>query len=134
ALGLTSRSAVRVGASQIAPRDLLLALVRSLPTPAAGGPPDEYEVLRVTVRGRRGGKAVEEVVDCHTPGIPRWGFGVDVKPGCPPSIAMQMLLRGEISARGAVPAEIAVPVKPFFAELSKRRMRVKRRTVVPRTR
>jgi saccharopine dehydrogenase-like NADP-dependent oxidoreductase len=127
ALGMTSTVPVPVGRARVAPRDLLSVLHQRLPAPAAGGPPDEYEVLRVVVRGARAGAEVEEVVDCHASGIPAWGVGVDVDTGCPPSIAMQLLAGGVIDARGVVPPEQAIPVRPFFAELEKRGMRIDHR-------
>jgi len=127
ALGMTSTVPLPVGKLRVAPRDLLTALQRRLPTPAAGGPPDEHEVLRVVVRGAREGKDVEETLDCRTGGIAAWGLGVDVDTGCPPSIAMQLLAAGVITARGVLPPERAIPVAPFFAELAKRGMRVHRR-------
>jgi saccharopine dehydrogenase (NAD+, L-lysine-forming) len=96
---------------------------------AASEAPDEYEVLRVTVRGHvRDGGAVEVVSDCHVPGIPAWGLGVDVDTGCPPSIVAQMLVRGDIDARGVLPPERAVPAAPFFRELKARGLRITRRT------
>ena len=70
------------------------------------------------VRGRKDGQDVEEVLDCHVPGMPKWSMGVDVDTGCPPSIAMQLLLAGDITARGAIPAEVAIPPEPFFRELA----------------
>ena len=107
ALGMTSTRPIPVGKLRVPPRDVLTALYQRLPKAAVGGPPDEYEVLRVVVRGARAGRkgqeAVEEVLDCHTPGIPRWGIGVDVDTGCPPSIAMQLLMAGVITARGVLP-------------------------------
>jgi lysine 6-dehydrogenase len=127
ALGMTSTVPIPVGKLRVAPRDLLTALQRRLPTPFAGGPPDEHEVLRVVVRGARQGKDVEEILDCRTHGIAAWGLGVDVDTGCPPSIAMQLLAAGVITARGVLPPEQAIPVAPFFAELAKRGMRVHRR-------
>lgn len=97
--------------------------------PSASEAPDEYEVLRVTVRGRqRDGAAVEIVSDCHVRGIPAWGLGVDVDTGCPPSIVAQMLIRGDIDARGVLPPERAVPAAPFFRELKARGLRLTRRT------
>jgi saccharopine dehydrogenase-like NADP-dependent oxidoreductase len=127
ALGMTSREPVRLrGRSAVAPRDLLGALVRRLPRGAPGGPPDEHEVLRVVVRGARGGAEVEEVLDCQTAGIPDWGLGVDADTGCPPSIAVQLLRAGVIDARGVLPPEQAVPAAPFFAELERRGMRIER--------
>jgi saccharopine dehydrogenase-like NADP-dependent oxidoreductase len=131
ALGLSSAEPLQLHRSRVVPRQLLLALLARLPPPApAIGPIDEYEVLRVVVRGQRAGQSVEEVLDCHVPGISTWGMGIDVDTGCPPSIAVQLLARGQISARGALPPERAVPCEPFFAELAKRGMSVHRQTNV----
>ena len=125
ALGLLSREPIDVGRVRVAPRDVLMALLKQLPKPPAAAP-DEYEILRVSVRGEQGGRPAEEVVTCHAPGVPAWGVGVDADTGCPPSIAIQLLLRGEIEARGVLPPEVAIPVAPFFAELDRRGMRVDR--------
>jgi saccharopine dehydrogenase-like NADP-dependent oxidoreductase len=54
-------------------------------------------------------------------------MGIDVDTGCPPSIAMQMLARGDITARGVLPPEVAVPVAPFVRELARRGMTIRRR-------
>lgn len=151
-LGLTSHTPIAVraggGRARVAPRDLLLALVAQqaqandgvdvagsasraatnrtpnlIPNPA----PQEYEVLRVIVRGRQAGARVEIVSDCHVSGIPEWRLGVDVDTGCPPSIVAQMLVRGEMDARGVLPPERAVPPVPFFQALAARGMRITRR-------
>ncbi len=125
-LGMTSTKPVRVGAKSVAPRDLLLALLDAQPASIVTGLVDEYEVLRVSVRGTRGGATVDEVSDCHVPGIPAWRLGVDVDTGCPPSIIAQMLVRDEIDARGVLPPERAVPPEPFFRALEQRGMRIMR--------
>jgi saccharopine dehydrogenase-like NADP-dependent oxidoreductase len=128
ALGLTANEPIAVGRASVVPRQVLRALLsRVAAPPPSSAPPDEYEVLRVVVRGRMGKERVQEVLDCHTPGIPKWGVGIDVNTGCPPSIATQLVIAGEITARGAVPPEVAVPVVPFVRELARRGMRVKRR-------
>jgi saccharopine dehydrogenase-like NADP-dependent oxidoreductase len=128
ALGLTSTKSIAVGGSKIVPRDVLLALLSRRPRSDDPGPSDEYEVLRVTLRGRRAGRAVEDVIDCHVPGMPAWGIGVDVDTGAPPSIAAQMIVAGSITARGVVPPERAVPPEPFWRELTRRGMSIRRRT------
>jgi lysine 6-dehydrogenase len=127
-LGMTGTKEIRVRNANVSPRDVLLALIDAHPAPVVTGPIDEYEVLRVTVRGRRAGDTVdvEEVSDCHVPGMPAWALGVDVDTGCPPSIVAQMLIRGEIEARGVLPPERAVPPEPFFAALEQRGMRITR--------
>jgi saccharopine dehydrogenase-like NADP-dependent oxidoreductase len=71
---------------------------------------------------------VEDVLDCHVPGMPAWGVGVDIDTGAPPSIAAQMLLDGTITARGVLAPEAAITPEPFFRELSRRRMPITRRT------
>jgi lysine 6-dehydrogenase len=96
-------------------------------TPHHRGIPDEYEILRVVVRGRRNRRTVEDTVDCHVQGNRAWRVGIDVDTGCPPSIAMQMLARGEITARGVVPPEQAIPAEPFFRELRRRGMIIRTR-------
>jgi saccharopine dehydrogenase-like NADP-dependent oxidoreductase len=105
---------------------VLMALLKQMPKPPAVAAPDEYEILRVAVHGEQAGRQVEEVLTCHAPGIAAWGVGVDADTGCPPSIAIQLLLRGEIDARGVLPPEMAVPVTPFLVELDRRGMRVDR--------
>lgn len=136
-LGLSSSEPVQLGgagrrkaaakAVRVVPRELLLALLKKLPPPPpAAGPPAEYEVLRAVVRGTQAGQAVEETVDCHVPGIAAWGLGIDVDTGCPPSIVVQLLARGEITARGALPPERAIEPQSFFRELAARGMTVHR--------
>ena len=127
ALGLTSTTPVPIGSSEFVPRHLLLALLADAPKAKTVGPRDEYEVLRVTVRGRQAGRPVTEVVDCHVPGMPAWDVGVDIDTGAPPSIAAQMIASGAITARGVVAPERAMPPAPFFDELARRGMRITRR-------
>jgi saccharopine dehydrogenase (NAD+, L-lysine-forming) len=129
ALGLTSTKPARVGAGEVVPRQVLLSLLKDAPKATTVGPRDEYEVLRVTVRGRAGGRAVTDIVDCHVPGMPAWDVGVDIDTGAPPSIVAQMLVSGEITARGVLPPEQAVPAPSFFRALAGRRMRVVRRRI-----
>lgn len=136
ALGVSSDKPIEVKSSgktakkvKVAPRDVLMALAMKQPKVTWNGVPDEYEVLRVVVKGKSEGQSITQVLDCHCPGIPDWGLGVDADTGCPPSIMMQMLARGDISARGVLPAEQSIPPKAFFAELVKRGMKIERRKV-----
>lgn len=130
-IGVNSQDPVTVGDVEVVPHEVLLACLRRLPRPKPAtepAVPNEYEVIRSVVRGKAGGRVVEEIMDCHVTGMPAWGFGIDVDTGCPPSIAVQMIARGEITARGALPPEQCIPTAPYFAELAKRNMRVRRPT------
>jgi saccharopine dehydrogenase-like NADP-dependent oxidoreductase len=126
-IGLLSATPVRTGSALVSPRDFVISTVERMTTPHHRGIPDEYEILRVVVRGRRNRRTVEDTVDCHVQGNRAWGVGIDVDTGCPPSIAMQMLARGEITARGVVPPEQAIPAEPFFRELRRRGMIIRTR-------
>lgn len=128
-IGLASEKPIAVKGVKVVPRDLLVQLIRALPKPVVKGPPKEYEVIRVIVKGKKNGRAHTVIVDCHTKGMPTWGIGLDIDTGSPPSIAGQMLARGEIKDRGAVPAETAVDPKTFLAELKKRNMEVRYRRI-----
>jgi saccharopine dehydrogenase-like NADP-dependent oxidoreductase len=126
-IGLLSSTPARIGTAVIAPREWLATCLESGARPPWRGTPNEYEILRVVVRGRRNRIGVEETVDCHVRGNRAWRVGIDIDTGCPPSIAMQMLARGEITARGVVAPERAIPVQPFFRELERRGMLIRRR-------
>lgn len=129
-IGMNSLEPIPVGGQQVVPQDVLLAVLHRLPkaTPEVLVTPNQIEILRAVVCGLQGGKAQQVVVDCVVRGMPDWGMGVDVDTGSPPSIVVQMLARGDITARGVVPPEVCVPVEAYFAELGKRRMTVHTQT------
>ena len=100
ALGVSSDKPVEVKLAKggkkvkVAPRDVLMALAANATKAASKtakwtGTPDEYEVLRVIVKGISEGQAMTQVIDCHCPGIPQWGLGVDADTGCPPSTPLK---------------------------------------------
>lgn len=125
-MGLLSERRLPLDGAAVAPRDVLLAALRSLPAPPPSSPEGEYEILRVVVRGTRDSTSVEETVDCHTPAKADWGIGSDINTGSPPSIVMQMLAAGEITARGCLPPERAIPAQSFFTHLEQRGMFIRR--------
>jgi saccharopine dehydrogenase-like NADP-dependent oxidoreductase len=89
--------------------------------PASRGKPDDYEISRVIVSGRKN----TIVVDCHAKANRRWHASAgDMDTGCPPSIIAQMITTGLIGQRGVLAPEVAVPVGPFFRELRNRGMKI----------
>ncbi len=116
----------KVGFDRQFVRDVLAGRVPR--QPADRGRPDDYEIARVIVTGRRGDAATTTTtitMDCHARAKPEWQASAgDVDTGCPPSIVAQMIASGRITRRGVLPPEVAVPVEPFFKELRKRGMRI----------
>lgn len=126
-IGINSLESVLVRGHSVVPQDVLLAVLNRQPKPAPDTrPPNQVEVVRSLVRGVKDGKKVGVNMDLYVTGIPAWGMGSDVDTGCPPSVGIQMLARGEITARGVLPPELCVPVKPYFEEMAKRNMVVRR--------
>ena len=130
-MGLASHVPIEVpvpdgeGSVRVAPVDVASKVAMSQPAAKQVGPLKQYEVVRAVVKGEKGRKKLTWIVDCHTAGMPAWGIGLDIDTGSPPAVAAQMLAAGEISERGVVPPEIAVPPKPFFERLKSRGMTVK---------
>jgi saccharopine dehydrogenase-like NADP-dependent oxidoreductase len=134
-LGLADRTALGkaneigngngAGSHRIVPREVLLVLVNRLRRPAVIGRPNRYEVLRTVVVGARRGRRAIVTADCHAGADAGWGIGPDVDTGAPPSIAVQLMLAGELAIRAGVWApEQVVPPVPFVRELARRGMRV----------
>jgi saccharopine dehydrogenase-like NADP-dependent oxidoreductase len=119
-------AAMGAGGPEISPRQVLQALLGRFPAAKPIGKPARHEVLRALVRGRRAGRPVVAIADCYAgPGAGR-GIGPDLDTGAPPSIAVQLMLSGEIEIRPGVWApESVVPVEPFVRQLERRGMPVR---------
>jgi lysine 6-dehydrogenase len=126
-LGFASHAPIPLAGGEITPIDVANYLALHQPTPQPLGKLKQYEVIRAIVKGFKAGKKVTQILDCHTPGMPEWGIGMDIDTGAPPAIAAQLLARGEITLTGTVPPELAVPPTLFFAELQRRGMKIKTR-------
>lgn len=113
---------------RVAPRAVLLELLARQPRPVPEGVPRRYEVLRAVVRGSRGSKAVTAIADCHAGPEAGSGLGPDIDTGAPPAIAALALATGALPVRPGVhaPEDVIDPV-PFFRELARRGMSVRRR-------
>ena len=123
-LGMASHEPIAVGGVTVAPVDVVSKVAMGQRPARRVGPLRQHEVVRAIVKGTSRGRKVTWVVDCHARGLPAWGIGLDIDTGSPPAVAAQMLAAGEITARGALAPEVAVPCEPFFARLSRRGMSV----------
>jgi len=123
-LGLASHEPIDIFGVKVAPIDLVNKVAMSQPVSQQIGDLKQYAVSRSIVKGTKDQRKVTFIVDCHTQGIPEWQLGSDIDTGCPPSIAAQMLLNGQIKLRGTLAPEKAIPSGLFFAELEKRKMKI----------
>jgi lysine 6-dehydrogenase len=123
-LGLASQAPLAFKQGEVAPIDLVNAVVMNQPASEAVGEIKQYEIIRAIVKGVEQGKRVTWINDLHTTGMPQWEIGTDIDTGSPPSVAAQMLVNGQIKAKGVLSPEQAVPPEPFFAALEKRGMHI----------
>jgi saccharopine dehydrogenase-like NADP-dependent oxidoreductase len=122
-LGLADHDPVHFpDGSAVAPIDLVNHVVMHQPQPQARGELRQHEVLRAIVQGVEQGKRLTRIHDLYTAGMPQWGIGTDIDTGTPPSVVAQMLVSGQVSRRGVLAPEQAVPIAPFFAALEQRGM------------
>jgi lysine 6-dehydrogenase len=124
-LGMASSDEVLLPSGQrVRPIELVNRVALSQPPVHVVGRLRQAEVVRVVLKGLMGRRKVTRILDLTTRGLPEWGLGLDVDTGCPPSIVAQMICSQQIVAPGVHAPESAIPWKPFFQELSRRKMRV----------
>lgn len=91
-------------------------------------PPREYkekENIWIEVQGEKNGRARTMYMNCIVPTLKGWEkHGCNIDTGLPCSIMAQMIKEGVITATGSKSPEFFVPVKPFFKELEKRKMKI----------
>jgi saccharopine dehydrogenase-like NADP-dependent oxidoreductase len=125
-LGLGSHDEITVGqGTRVRPIDVVNKIAMNQPPVKQVGKLKQYEVVRAIVKGAKKGKKLTWIADCHTSGMPEWGVGLDIDTGSPPAVAAQMIASGEVTEKGAIPAEIAIDPKLFFKHLKRRKMTVK---------
>jgi lysine 6-dehydrogenase len=111
-IGIASTDPVEVDGVRVVPRRLLLTLLAGLP---------RAEPSRQTVgvhRVEATGPAGTAVVECVTRAVEGLGFGGGIaSTACPPAVVAGMICRGELSGRGVLPSELAVPFGPLFERL-----------------
>jgi len=125
-VGFTSRAAVPVNGTRIAPRDVLLSLLnQKAPKTTA----KDVETVRVVVRGCEKGRPVTAVAESTARYSTRPAFSAVARDtGFPAAIAALMLGRGQFCGVGVQAPENVVPPEPFFRELGKSGMPVRQRT------
>lgn len=122
-LGFASREKLLQGAG-CTPREVLLTLAARQSVPP--GDPDDCDVLRVDLTGRKDGRAVARRAEMTVLPHPRWRVAAgSLDTGVPLSVAGQLLASRAIATPGVLCPETAVPSDLFFEMLERRDMRVR---------
>lgn len=126
-LGFGGNEKIEIAEGQFTPRKVLSHLIERFPQ--SNQPPDDAEVVRVEVKGKRNGQPVYVTLKTTVLAHKKWNLSCGaLDTGVPPAIVAEMLLDETIMERGAIPPEVCVPHKEFFHELAKRTI-VMRKTI-----
>jgi len=121
-LGFASRDN---GLRGVSPREMLLALAAKHWVPTSESEPQDCDVLRVWVKGKKQGKEISGLAESVILPHPLWRVAAGSRDtGVPLSIVAQMLARRIIQAPGVHCPETCVPSELFWDELSRRGIRV----------
>ena len=113
------------------PAEMLDAVLKRLPKDPNAEVKD-CDILRAEVIGKKDGKTIIYTVDSIARESKLYNCSsTELNTGVPPSIVAQMIVKGEITERGALPPEKAVPPEKYFEELAKREMYVYARVETP---
>ncbi|HJQ70240.1 MAG TPA: saccharopine dehydrogenase C-terminal domain-containing protein [Blastocatellia bacterium] len=125
-LGLASSRPINIDGMPVAPRSVLAELLlRHFPS-------DEPDVvlIRIEFAGREGGRDRLLTYDLADYFDEKTGLSAMMRmTAFPVSIIAQMMARGEISPKGAIPQEKCVPVDIFVAALAERGIRISERLI-----
>jgi saccharopine dehydrogenase (NAD+, L-lysine-forming) len=114
--GLASEETLKVKDTKISPRQFLLSLLNA---------PDDWEVTRIIAIGKKNGKETSYTMDSIFRSNKKWrATAGEVAVGVPASIAAQMLAKGEIDVKGAVPPEVCIEPESFMTELARRNIEI----------
>jgi len=125
--GLASEETVKVKDTKISPRQFLLSLLdaRNLMGLPEDVTPDDWEVTRIIAIGKKNGKETAYTMDSIFRSNKKWrATAGEVAVGVPASIAAQMLAKGIIDVKGAVPPEVCIKPEAFMTELTRRNIEI----------
>ena len=84
-----------------------------------------FDVLKISVAGRKGGADVTYTYQVMTPGLLEKGLTPTAySTGVPPSIVAQMICAGEVQGQGVLPPELCVDPEKYLARLKTRRYEI----------
>ncbi len=123
-LGLLDEEPVNIAGQEVIPRrqtvSLMQAVLSKKETPLWG-----KDVLLVEVRGMKDGKRAAITLQLRTDPHEQWGVSAtQYATAIPASIVAQMILKGEVTAKGAKPPEQCIDSENFLAYLQQKNIRL----------
>jgi saccharopine dehydrogenase-like NADP-dependent oxidoreductase len=122
-LGLGGSEPIEVNGHPVPPKEFLLALLRQrgLLGYPAGVTIDDWEVVDLEVKGRKGGQTIVRHAQARFPPKPEWHLSAtEYAVGVCGAIGAEMIAGGLASGFGVVPPELAILPEPFRAALRER--------------
>jgi saccharopine dehydrogenase (NAD+, L-lysine-forming) len=126
-IGFGRTDKVKAGGTEIVPREFLFDFLKSqnMFSPPENIQVMDFEMTVVTAKGTDEGRPKMVELRAYFRYDDKWKVSASQKEvGVPGSIAAQMIMSGVIKGKGVKPPEQIVPVKPFFAELGKRGIKI----------
>ena len=127
-IGFGRTDKVKAGGAEVVPREFLFDFLKSqnMFSPPENIQVMDFEMTVVTAKGTDEGRPKMVELRAYFKYDDKWKVSASQKEvGVPGSIAAQMIMSGVIKGKGVKPPEQIVPVRPFFAELGKRGIKIK---------
>ncbi len=123
--GFSSYDPIIVDGVRVKPRNVAVSLLNKF-IPGKDVKIDDLEYLRIAVTGKKGAKKVTIAEYCKSVANKRWNIPSGTwDTGVPPSIVAQMIAKGEITSKGALPPEQTdIELNDLFRELKRRNIEV----------
>ncbi|MEM0348672.1 MAG: saccharopine dehydrogenase C-terminal domain-containing protein [Candidatus Caldarchaeum sp.] len=120
-MGFASSEEIDVDGVKVSPRRFLLKLLeqRGLLGYRGDQTPNDWEITRLIIHGKKSGKSVKLVYDIVFPPKPEWRMScAQTGVGIPSSIAAMMIAEGEVKQRGVVPPETCIDHETFLEQVA----------------
>ncbi len=118
-MGLLSKKKLKLGETECTTRNLLSTML--FETTAGERPSQGWDELKVSVKGKEGGKETMYVLEVLSEGDTKNGLTpTSYLTGTPPSIVAQMIVHGKVKGTGVLPPEACIDPQDYLAELTKR--------------
>jgi lysine 6-dehydrogenase len=118
-LGLLSDKRIKLGSIEGTVREITTQILTTITLDEKAT--EGWDELKVSVKGEEGGQETTYVFEVLSKGDPKNGITpLSYLTGTPPSIAAQMIVRGEIKGKGVLPPEKCIDPEKYLRELVKR--------------